>query len=309
MTTVYGAYQSYTDRGCDHRNEIGIWPSGKTIEFCKNQCDGYDTCVSFEHRNSTGTCQLSTSCTYGYSTSFPGWTLHVKTAGSIGDPHLTLAHGGKADFRGKDQTLYNYLSAANVSLNVKVEESVFKLNDVTVDGTFLTEAHFVHRYGPNVVRSTLWAKRTNDANWAWNMVTGMCNDVDFVLGPSGSYNCNGFEVKTGQASVIWHTPEWEIVAKPRNVFNHISGTDKRVDVFITALIPHKSMITDPHGIIGQSYGKDQTVNGKRDVYPAKGHFKTSALAEGAIEGDVDMYVAKGPYDTQSFKFSKFYETA
>ena len=164
ITIVSAAYQQHNDRGCDNRNEIGIWASGKTIEFCEGQCDGYETCVSFEHRESTGTCQLSTSCTHAYSTSYPGWTLHIKSSGSVGDPHLTLAHGGKADFRGKDQTFYNYLSAANLSLNVKMEESIFRLKDLIVDGTFLTEAHLVHHFGANVVKSSLCAKRTNDAN-------------------------------------------------------------------------------------------------------------------------------------------------
>ena len=77
------------------------------------------------------------------------------------------------------------------------------------------------------------------------------------------------------------------------------------DVFITALIPEKSMRVSPHGIIGQSFDRDNIAkNGKTDVYPLKGYFKTSALAEGAIEGDASMYIVDGAYDTH-FKYSKF----
>ena len=136
-------------------------------------------------------------------------------------------------------------------------------------------------------------------------MTGTCNERDFVLGPSASYDCNGFKIKTGQASVVWHTPEWEVVAKPRAVFDHINGTNKRVDVFITALVAEKSMRVAPHGIIGQSFDQDDTeTNGKTDVYPSNGYFKTSALAEGAIEGDASMYIVGAPYDTL-FKYSRF----
>ena len=67
------------------------------------------------------------------------------TANGVRDPHLHFAHGGSADFRGRHNALYNFLSAPGLALNVKTEESTFRLNGgkLTVDGTWMTEAHVI----------------------------------------------------------------------------------------------------------------------------------------------------------------------
>ena len=61
----------------------------------------------------------------------------------IKDPHWDLAHGGRADFRGKHKSLYNYLSAPGLSINVRLEEALYTLRDgqLLVNGTFMSEAH------------------------------------------------------------------------------------------------------------------------------------------------------------------------
>ena len=61
----------------------------------------------------------------------------------VKDPHLDLAFGGRADFRGKHKSLYNYLSAPGLSVNVRLEEALYTLRDgqLLVNGTFMTEAH------------------------------------------------------------------------------------------------------------------------------------------------------------------------
>ena len=69
-------------------------------------------------------------------------------ASAIGDPHLNLPHGGKADFRGEHKTLYNFLSAKGLSLNVMTELADFELHAADnarhkdVHGSFLTQARF-----------------------------------------------------------------------------------------------------------------------------------------------------------------------
>ena len=35
------------------------------------------------------------------------------------DPHLVFAHGGRADFRGRDGQYYNFLSAPGFAVNVR----------------------------------------------------------------------------------------------------------------------------------------------------------------------------------------------
>ena len=54
-------------------------------------------------------------------------------------PHLHLAHGGHTDFRGCDGCLFNFLSARDLSLNVRTTASDFWLRDTLVHGTFMTE--------------------------------------------------------------------------------------------------------------------------------------------------------------------------
>ena len=78
------------------------------------------------------------------------------------DPHLYFAHGGKADFRGRNGQMYNFFSAPDVSVNLKTEEAEFTLNRgrLTVNGSFITEAHLVARGGQS---RQIWA---NLSYWA-----------------------------------------------------------------------------------------------------------------------------------------------
>ena len=50
-----------------------------------------------------------------------GETVVPCYGGSKGDPHLAFAHGGKADFRGKNGAIYCFLSTPGLALNVKTE--------------------------------------------------------------------------------------------------------------------------------------------------------------------------------------------
>ena len=70
------------------------------------------------------------------------------------DPHLSLPRGGRADFRGRDGQYYCFLSAPRLAINIKTEDATFRLHNLydeggtlVVDGSFLTEVHFVARVG------------------------------------------------------------------------------------------------------------------------------------------------------------------
>jgi len=58
-----------------------------------------------------------------------------------GDPHLGLAHGGKANFRGCDGCLFSFLSTRDVSVNARLRAATFTLGGSEVHGTFVTEVH------------------------------------------------------------------------------------------------------------------------------------------------------------------------
>ena len=61
------------------------------------------------------------------------------------DPHLNFAHGGTADFRGRDKTYYCFFSAPRLCVNVLIEDATFVINDdrgsLTVDGSYITQVH------------------------------------------------------------------------------------------------------------------------------------------------------------------------
>ena len=61
------------------------------------------------------------------------------------DPHLNFAHGGRADFRGRDKTHFNFFSGPKLSVNVLIEDATFVITDnkgsLTVDGTYITQVH------------------------------------------------------------------------------------------------------------------------------------------------------------------------
>ena len=83
------------------------------------------------------------------------------------------------------------------------------------------------------------------------------------------------------------------------VYNHVSGAKKRLDIDIIQLEKEYS-----HGIVGQSYHKSQGKNGKLDVYPENGEFKTVAMAENIIDGTHEDYIEILPFDHRS-KYSIF----
>ena len=47
-----------------------------------------------------------------------------------------------------------------------------------------------------------------------------------------------------------------------------------------------------HGIIGQSYYLPKNRNGKVDIYPQTGEYRTKSFAEGAIKGSHKDYIMK-----------------
>ena len=80
------------------------------------------------------------------------------------DPHLNFAHGGTADFRGRDKTYYNFFSAPNASTAVLTTKSDFmqKGGEQTVHGSHLTAAYFTLRTNATgtIVKASLTAAIT-----------------------------------------------------------------------------------------------------------------------------------------------------
>lgn len=81
-----------------------------------------------------------------------------------------------------------------------------------------------------------------------------------------------------------------------------------LDVTIKAEYDADHDVVAPHGLIGQSWdGDGVAMGGRRDDYRGT-EVTTSAMAEGAIEGEPSDYEVSSAFDTD-FKFSRFDATS
>lgn len=251
-----------------------------------------------------------------------------------GDPHLVLAHGGVADFRGVPGKYYNFLSATGIGVNVRVSTSDFRLNDneLLVHGTFVTEVHLVvaRTYddtdgsprmligSPHVQNDdhhiSVWASEANEHHTGGSVVNMSC--ALRVAGGSAlprywKYmpihtleTCADphLNVHMEYSTLTVRTLEWVIQVTIQPVYDWSSGARNRLDI----QFKHFADSLHVHGIVGQSFVTPRR-DGRVDKYPSKGEFTTSAMAEGAIDGTASEYIVDNPYGT-SFRYSHFSKT-
>ena len=97
-----------------------------------------------------------------------------------GDPHLTFAHGGKADFRGRDGELFCFLSTDTVFVNVMTEDGDFRLNGALVHGSWITQTHVSVQTSAGPLRFSYWAYKISPSTLiGWS--NGTCAGVPFKL--------------------------------------------------------------------------------------------------------------------------------
>ena len=219
------------------------------------------------------------------------------------DPHLALADGGAADFRGRDGALYAFVSSPRSAVNVRTRDAVFLLDDLRVDGSFLTEVHVVGvtARGRRYIAS-FSADGLDEHQSSARMVEGACGDAEFALGAHAKYACDGETiVRTAYASATFELPEWTVVVTGLPVYRRFAGPHHRLDVTYTARVGAGGH----HGVIGQSYDGKGARYGAVDHYPrGAGAFRTSAMAEGAIDGVAVDYEVDAPHET-AFRYSAF----
>ena len=223
------------------------------------------------------------------------------------DPHLHFAHGGEADFRGRNDTCYAFFSAPGLAVNVKVEESTFTIRNgqLTVIGTYLTEVHVVARVDKArlLANASFLASQLDEHNMGWKVVQGVCAGRPFKFGRHGGKTCFDLGMFMAHSSATFTLGNWTVLVHGNHVYDWVSGPRHRVDVSFSAR-GDAAARSKPHGIIGQSFSSTAPRWGKKDRYPLKGAFETSAQAEGAIEGSAADYEVARPYST-AFAFSRF----
>ena len=227
---------------------------------------------------------------------------------SVQDPHLTFPFGGVADFRGLDDTLFAFVSSPNTSLSFRTTDAVFKLGQLVVHGSFLTEANLVLRTARGRFFNLTYDTRSlNERQWGWKMVAGDCsrpgNRNPFFMGPHSERHCDDAFAWIDVSTVTVETGTWRFRLTGQPVYGRIDGPSHRLD--FSAELRGDARSVDAHGILGQSFLSKR--DGKLDVYPPRnrpGVFRTSAMAEGAIDGTAADYVVRSPYDTR-FAYSRF----
>ena len=216
------------------------------------------------------------------------------------DPHLALAYGGRADFRGVPSRTYALLSSQNTALNARVDESLFAMRRTLVNGTFFTAAHVVARSSTGqTMRVTVDAARLNEWNYAWNFANGTVTRRLSSSDPTAE-QCGDVDVHLLYSTVKVSTLDWSVAITGQPVYGRVHGPKHRLDLSFEAV----NTACAHHGLVGQSYdGTGSPRLGRQDVYPQHGNFTTTAMAEGAIRGLPRDYEL-GPYDTH-FSFSTF----
>lgn len=229
------------------------------------------------------------------------------------DPHLHFAHGGRADFRGEHNAVFNFLSARNVSLNVRTTQADFHWAKRLVHGTKLEMVYLNVRtlLGHTVLVSfnsssphQAAIKTSTDARSKWS--------TQFLL-PGEDYSHDNIRahLSTDKKLVLTVAEKWEMVAtRSPFPFGKLNRNQSLLDVSIKALYDADHDVVAPHGIVGQSFdGDDTAIDGARDSRSGD-EGTTSAQAEGAIEGSMTDYKIHGndPF-SPSFTFSRFDLTA
>merc|ERR1719235_1701202 len=225
------------------------------------------------------------------------------------DPPLHLPHGGRADFRGKDNTVFNLLSAKGVTMNVLFQAADFAWATRLVHGTKMEAAYWTLRTESGKVITIEYA-----AQKYGNMgVVHEEDHQDVLVRPDQP----AVAIDDVQVVMLSHktlsitTTKWRFLAtsSPFPFGKLASNRDKvLLDVAIQPLYNADADVVAPHGIIGQSYDGDSLgVDGKMDADKA-GESTTEAQAEGAIEGTWEEYIMASPFSTK-FKYSRFDATA
>jgi hypothetical protein len=209
---------------------------------------------------------------------------------------LTLAFGGKADFRGSDKTFYNLLKDEHTIVNCFIEYVKFRIKKLIVYGSVMTELH-VHHISKKDSYFSIYSNNTNERNNA--KISTICEGSKKIIESYSNFTCHDTFMRTYYSTAVINTPGWEISIVSFDVFGYISGPPKNVNVRFKRL----SRSGNVHGLIGQSFMFNKTLNGKLDKYPTHGTYTTTAMAEGAIEGTPDDYIVKYNFD-KNFKFSR-----
>ena len=309
-----------------HHGYTGNCPIFSSLEEAQQACDQVQSCDAINYKRTGDTCFKNCSGAFIYINGGPNWMSSVRScppspptfppspppaSGAKQDPHLTLAYGGRADFRGRNDTSYAMVSAPNVSVAMVIHDAIFGLHGNRIYGSFMTIMHGVFRTTKGrLLYLTYDSRRLNEAMWDWKMVKGSCakthHRVTFSMSPHTERACDEIALSIDVSTLSIKTPNWLFSVTAMPVFASYDGPTRRLDFMVG--FNGEELKIRPHGLIGQSYDGTMIPRfGKTDKYPnryANTTFVTQAMAEGAIDGAPNDYILKDAEST-AFTFSRF----
>jgi len=220
------------------------------------------------------------------------------------DPHLHLPHGGRADFRGQEDTVFNLLSAKDVSFNVLFEKGDFAWATRLVHGTKMAAGY--------------WVLKTSSGKALTVEYTAEKFDPVALVHEEGH---SDVQIRPGTPALVVDDVIVSMVGKTLSVRNskwlftattspypfgklEVNKNKVLLDVAVQPLYNPDTDAAAPHGVLGQAYDQDKiAVDGKIDEVTT-GESTTAAQAEGAIEGTWEDYILPSKFATD-FRFSRF----
>ena len=173
--------------------------------------------------------------------------------GTSGDPHLRLAHGGKADFRGKDGKYFAILSAPGLAFNLMTVDTTHMLTNrltdwipKTVYGSFFAAAAFVIRGNSGSVYAV---EAVADEDWFTVSSNGNSTRYHSMW---KQFKSDGILVLMKQVTLVVEARGWRIEVSKKAIFNKLDGpSKKRLDLVMFPL-DDVSKSCFSHGIVGQA---------------------------------------------------------
>lgn len=249
------------------------------------------------------------------------------------DPHLHFAHGGRGDFRGEHDKIFNFLSARNISMNARVEAADFHWAKRAVHGSRFASVYWTIRTtGNRILQVEYHATNTTAVVHNLNETSPASRDATLVKKSQAQIESNDFYGATyvldnvivkliSRECSVTVDGKWAMSAKaspfPFASLNRVDEssmesatiTKSLLDLSAIPLYDVEMDVVAPHGILGQSFdGDDVGIDGKIDSKMKENEETTTiAQAEGAIEGVHTDYMIKGSRDpfSTSFKYSRF----
>jgi hypothetical protein len=229
------------------------------------------------------------------------------TVSAIGDAHLFGAHGGQSDFKGLNNTWYNFLSTSNLSVAVLFLHDSYNWRSKIVFGSWMKAVAVTAQATTGLLVEAAYNVQTPDV-MQLNSIEK--KDRTQVMLTKAVVDNDGIFVELTNKRVFSVTNgEWHVSAKCSDLPYHAFNAQKlRLDINLRPIVDVDLNPVAPHGLVGQSYDRDnKMVVGKLDDYDVKDKVvETTAMAEGAIEGTALDYQidASDPFSTK-FKFSRF----